>query len=139
MNHIKQQYLNLFKVLKYLLLLLIVTIISCKSEDTLQLITNGVSNYEIVFNGEANESEYKATEVLKTYIDKISNANIPIVDESSQNSQLKKIYVGNFSKESLIADELLIKVENDNLYISGGSDLAIQNAVYRVSRKLFKL
>jgi len=122
--------MRIFKVITFLIVFSVFFLNSCNNKKELQLVTNGISNYEIVFNGEANESQYKAAEVLKTYIDKISNTNISIVEESSQNSELKKIYVGNFSKESLIADEILIKVENDNLFISGGSDLAIQNAVY---------
>ena len=115
--------------IKSLFLFVVLVISSCNKNKSLQIVKNGISNYEIVFLGEATESQYKSAELLKTYIDKISGANILIVDESSQNIDKQKIYVGNILRESLKKDELSIKTNEKNLIISGGSDEAIQNAV----------
>ena len=83
-------------------ILLSIFLISC-SNGNIELTTNGKSNYEIVFPGNATESQYKSAEILKNYIDKISGVNIPIVDESSQNTAMHKIYVGNVNDQTLNA------------------------------------
>jgi len=110
-------------------ILLMANLFSCTNEDKLTLIKDGVSNYEIVFLGNAAESQYKSAELLKTYIDKISGADISIVDENSQNVDKKKIYIGNITGETLKINELSINADKQNLIISGGSDEAIRNAV----------
>ena len=79
--------------------------------------------------GDATKSQYQSAELLKKYIDKISGADIVIVDESSQNIDKQKIYIVNVTGESLKNDEISIKVEKQNLIITGSSDEAIRNAV----------
>ena len=102
---------------------------SCNRNKSLQLVSNSVSNYEIVYVGNETKSLYKPAELLKTYIDKISDTDIAIVDENSQNIDKKKIFIGKIATDSLQKYELLINVEGQNLIISGGSDEAIQHAV----------
>ncbi len=102
---------------------------SCSNKTSLEIVTNGVSNYEIVFMGNANESQYKSAALLKTYIDKISATDITIIDESSQSIDKRKIYVGNISNEYLKKEEIAIQTTDQNIFISGGSNEALQNAV----------
>ncbi len=102
---------------------------SCNKNNSLQIVKNEVSNYEIVLLGNEVESQNKSAELLKKYIDKISGADIVIVDESSQNIDKQKIYIVNVTGESLKNDEISIKVEKQNLIITGSSDEAIRNAV----------
>jgi hypothetical protein len=123
-------FLNKKKLNTYLILILSITVFYSCTNNSVILVDNGVSNYEIVFMDSATESQYKSAELLKTYIDKISGSNIIIVDESSQNIDKKKIYIGNINNEFLNPNELSILIDEQNLFISGGSDNAIQNAVY---------
>lgn len=102
---------------------------SCTNSNVV-LVEKGVSNYEIVSMDNAPESQNESAKLLKTYIDKISGSNISIVDESSQSIDKKKIYIGNINNESLDPHELSIMIDKQNLFISGGSDDAIQNAVF---------
>ncbi|MDH5415267.1 MAG: hypothetical protein OEW87_14110, partial [Flavobacteriaceae bacterium] len=102
---------------------------SCNKNRTFQIVSNSVSNYEIVYVGNVTESLYKPAELLKTYIDKISGSNITIVDENSQNIDKKKIFVGKTASNSLQKNELSINVDGQNLIISGGSEEAVQHAV----------
>lgn len=116
-------------LIKILFLFVVFILSSCNKNKSLQIVKNGVSNYEIVLLGNEAESQYKSAELLKTYIDKISGADISIVDENSQNIDKQKIFIGKITTDSLHKHELSINVEEQNLIISGGSDQATQHAV----------
>lgn len=116
-------------LIKILFLFVVLILSSCNKNKSLQIVKNGVSNYEIVLLGNEAESQYKSAELLKTYIDKISGADISIVDENSQNIDKQKIFIGKITTGSLHKHELSINVEEQNLIISGGSDQATQHAV----------
>ena len=118
------------KISLSLVLMLTGLLISSCSKNGLHLIENGTSEYEIVHAGEATRSQVKSAEVLQSYLHKISGSTLSIVDESSQNEGGHKIYIGNFKQESLDEHGLSISEQDGNLYISGGSDKAINNAVY---------
>ena len=107
---------------------------SC-SDNSLRLVEKGQSDYEIVFRGNATESGYKSAEVLQSYIEKISGAKLAIVDENSQSADLHKIYVGQKNDLKLEEHQVTIKSENKNLFILGGSDAAVNNAVYEFLEK----
>lgn len=102
---------------------------SC-STDELTLIKNGSSAYEIVFIDSATQSQYSSAETLRQYLNQIGNVKLDIVDESSQTIGKKKIYIGNIKEEDLQPHEVRIKTENENVFISGGSDRALKNAVF---------
>jgi hypothetical protein len=110
-------------------LILILCLTSCSSDEII-LTENGKSSYEIVHLGTASESEYKAALTLQEYVFKISGAELPIVDKSSQTADSPKIYVGNIREEKLQPQEISIKTTDKNLYVSGGSGEAVQNAVF---------
>lgn len=102
---------------------------SCLS-DKLVIADNGVSNYEIVFMGEATESEYTSAELLQDYLQQISGTNLPIVDESSQTQGKHKIYLGNIQEEQLDPHRIVIRSEGKNLFIYGQSDRDTRYAVF---------
>ena len=112
-----------------ILVLLVFFYTSC-SDKTMNLVENGQSDYEIVFMGDETEGQYKSAEVLQTYIEKISGAKLAIVDENSQRPDKHKIYIGQNKNLELDEHQVNIKSENKNLFISGGSDAAVNNAVY---------
>lgn len=114
------------------LLILAVILTSCNRgvEGRLVIAENGKSNYEIVFLGNASESQYKSAVELSQYIEKISGAEINIIDESSQWSDKKKIYLGSIKETDLGIEHISIHEENGNIYLLGQSDTAIRNVVY---------
>ena len=61
-------------LIKILFLFVVLILSSCNKNKSLQIVKNGVSNYEIVLLGNEAESQYKSSELLKTYIDKIMHA-----------------------------------------------------------------
>ncbi|WP_117880547.1 DUF4838 domain-containing protein [Aureibaculum luteum] len=103
--------------------------ISC-SDSNIKLTTNGTTAYEIVYIGKTSESVYQSAAILKKYIDKIAGTDIKLVDEGSQNKKSHKVYVGGLNDLSLTPHEVSIQLKDKNIFISGGSDNALQNAVY---------
>ncbi len=102
---------------------------SC-SGNTLKLVENGKSDYEVVVRGDATESAYRSAELLCSYIKMISGAELSIVDEGSQSAGKGKVYVGDIDGEELNEHQVRIKVSKGDLFIGGGSDAALNNAVY---------
>jgi hypothetical protein len=102
---------------------------SCQDKD-ITLINNKEVNCEIVFLGEASKHNYQSAEILQKYLQKIADVKIELTDKSSQNKTKHKIYVGNVLDEDLLEHEIQIKTDNQNVYIAGGSDNALRNAVY---------
>ncbi len=117
-----------------ILVLLVFFYTSC-SDKTMNLVENGQSDYEIVFTGDVAGRQYKSAEVLQLYIEKISGAKLAIVDENSQSADKHKIYVGQKNDLELDGHQVNIKSENKDLFISGGSDAAVNNAVYEFLEK----
>ena len=102
--------MGITKIFNFVFSFFIVLLISCQPNNKLELTKNGVSKYEIVHIGIATESQYKSAEILQTYIQKISNIKLSIVDESSQNGKKHKIYIGKITDEDL--DPQQIKANN---------------------------
>jgi len=100
---------------------------SCNNSNKLQLVTNGESNYEIVIKSDASKVVNEYSRVLQNYIEKISTAKIPIVVEENQSENNQQLFV---QIGSIDENGLTIKSDDADIYISGGSDLAIQNAIY---------
>ena len=100
---------------------------SCTKNDVIKIVNVGKSNYEIVLNNEASEDEEFAVKELQNYLKKIASVELAIVDVSSQSNSKNKIFV---KKETFDKNKIVIKVEGDNLIISGGSGDALKNAVY---------
>jgi len=126
----KQQAILNKGISVYMVYLFVMTVMSCAPKSTLELAIDGTSDYEIIFIGEVTRSQYESAEILQNYIHKISQVKLPIVDESSQNLNRKKIYIGNVNGDDLEKDQINIKAENNNLFINGGSDESIRDAVY---------
>ncbi|MCP4975391.1 MAG: DUF4838 domain-containing protein [Maribacter sp.] len=121
-------------ILVPILALLVFFCTSC-SDKTMNLVENGESDYEIVFTGDATGRQYKSAEVLQTYLEKISGAKLAIVDDNSLNDDKHKIYVGQKNSSELEEHQLAIKAENNDLFILGGSETAVNNAVYEFLEK----
>lgn len=104
-------------------------LVSC-TDDRLQIVENGRSDYEIVFMGEATESQYRSAELLQEYLQKISGVALDMVHESSQDAEKSKIYIGNINGEPLEPHQIVIKSQAKDVFIFGHSDLDTRYAVY---------
>jgi hypothetical protein len=117
-----------------ILLVLLVFWTSC-SNDTLDLVVNKASDYEIVYAGDTSLGHHESAKVLQTYIAMISQAKLPIVSENEQSADKPKIYIGKNSNTELGEHQLQFRSEKNNLFISGGSKAAVNNAVYEFLEK----
>lgn len=117
-----------FRFLTCLLIFSAIFFSSCANSNELQLVTNSVSNYEIVIKSDASQVVKNASEVLQNYIEKISTAKIPIVTEENQSENKQKFFV---QIQNIEKNQLKILGENTSIFIVGGSDSAVENAVYQ--------
>ncbi|MFH6602080.1 DUF4838 domain-containing protein [Maribacter algicola] len=110
----------------------IILLMSCSgfTDSNIIIAENGKTNYEIVLLGEASESQYESAQELGKYIKLISGAELNVTEESSQTDGKGKIYIGRSAKRKLEREQISIRTENGNVYLTGGSDNAIRNAVY---------
>jgi len=98
---------------------------SCNENNAIKIVNAGKSNYEIVVNTMASKEEQFAAKELQNYLKKITSVELEIVTNTSKSK--KQIFVKVAALESA---EIVIKVEENNLVISGGSGTALKNAVY---------
>jgi len=112
---------------KGLLIALLFFFISCSTKDALELVHNGETNYLIVVRKEATEAEKFAATEFQKYVKKISSVSIPIVNETSDLGISPIIKIGT---AQLDPDQIELKVDGNNLILSGGSDQSTLYAVF---------
>lgn len=69
----------------------------------------GKSAYDIVYKRKTYGAQYKSAVELGKYIKLISGAELSIIDEPSQSSDKRKMYVGNFKDAELGHDTITIR------------------------------
>ncbi len=105
--------------------------------DVLNLVVNGVSDYVIVRGENAYISEVTASTELQSYIKQISGVEIPIVTDATAPVE-KEIVVGKtnresegeFNRDELGDDGLVIKSNGQKLFLVGGEQRGTLYSVY---------
>ena len=100
---------------------------SCQENNIIKIVNGGKSNYEIIIDNAASNEEQFAAKELQRYLLKITSVELAIVTDDSQSNSKNKIFV---KEENFEKDKIVIKIENENLIINGGSGDALKNAVY---------
>ncbi len=130
------------KILSMLLALtMILTMLAaCNTDEDvpgLTLVEEGESDYVIVRGENAYISEITAATELQKYLKQITGVEIPIVTDAEK-AQKKEIIVGktnreaegDFDREELGDDGLVIKTTGDKLWLVGGEQRGTLYAVY---------
>jgi hypothetical protein len=91
------------------------------------LVKNGNSNYVIVTNPDATEAATFAVNEFQSYIQEISGVQIPIADPVDKDNSNNRIFI---KTAEIDKHQIEMKVQGDDLYILGGSEEALKNAVY---------
>lgn len=110
------------------LLILGVFLFYACNQPQLVIIDEGISDYEIVFFTSVEDE--KAAYVLQDHIEKITGVQLAVKANDSSLTATKKIVVGTNNRKNLDAQEIIIRTENNTLYLYGGSPLASKYAVY---------
>ena len=105
--------------------------------DVLNLVVDGVSDYVIVRGENAYISEVTASTELQKYLKQISGVEIPIVTDATE-PVAKEIVVGKtnreadgeFDRDELGDDGLVIKTNGKKLFLVGGEQRGTLYAVY---------
>ncbi|MCX3265574.1 DUF4838 domain-containing protein [Pedobacter agri] len=104
-----------------------------QSYAQINLVENAKSNYQIIVSKRATNLERKAADVLKSYIDKISKADLPIVQDHLKAKEFE-IVIGNtnrnHSDEQFDNDGFLIKTAANKIFIYGQNEQATLYGVY---------
>ena len=106
-------------------------------DGTLKLVVDGVSDYVIVRDENAYISEVTASTELQKYLKQISGVEIPIVTDATE-PVAKEIVVGKtnresdgeFNRDELGDDGLVIKSNGHKLFLVGGEQRGTLYAVY---------
>lgn len=106
-------------------------------DGTLKLVVDGVSDYVIVRGENAYISEVTASTELQSYLKQITGVEIPIVTDETP-AVAKEIVVGKtnreaegeFDREELGDDGLVIKSDEHKLFLVGGEQRGTLYAVY---------
>ncbi len=114
-------------------------IISCRNTGQINITDNGRSEYKIVVSSNPVGSDLKAASELQKYIERISGALLPIVDDNSpagtseiiigKNNRIKDADIS-IDFEELGDDGFVIKTAGDKLYIAGGKEKGTLYGVY---------
>jgi len=110
--------------------------------ETLDLVVDGNSEYVIVRGENAYISEITASTELQAYLKKITGVEIPIVTDSAEPVE-KEIVVGKtnreaegeFDREELGDDGLVIKTNGQKLFLVGGEQRGTLYSVYEFLEK----
>jgi len=111
--------------------LILSSLFACFTGD-LTLIQKGSSEYEIVIPHNADSLELIASSELQKYLQMISGIYLEIKNEE-KNLTSKGIFIGNTTRGRSMnaeADEIIIKVSNGDLILSGGDSRSTLYAVY---------
>jgi len=105
--------------------------LSCTSSDIV-IIQKGTSTYNIVLPNGADINEIKAAEEMQYYLKMISGVEVPILKKEMSVTG-PRIFIGNFGNmivRDIKPEEIIFKVQNDDIYIFGGNSKSTLYAVY---------
>jgi len=109
------------------------------TSHTVDLVTDGVSEYVIVRAENASDYEITASTELQAYLKQITGAELPIVTDATA-AVAKEIVIGltnretegQFDRAELINDGFIIKTQNGKLWLIGGSEAGTLFAAYEL-------
>lgn len=114
---------------------------ACMVPGKKALIYHGASDYRIVIDPNATEIDRKAAEELRHYLEAITSARIPIVDDGAFEGD-RLIGIGSAGNASgfpveidwaaLERDGFALKSHGNGLYIAGGNGRGSLNGVYTI-------
>lgn len=105
--------------------------------DTLTLVSEGSTEYVIVYGENATPTEKASALELQSYLKQISGVEVPVVTDTTAPAT-KEIIVGktnresegDFDREELTSDGFVIKTADSKLWLVGGGDRGTIYSVY---------
>ena len=111
--------------LRSILILMLLSVLACNTENKLEIVKNGSSTFEIVIKDNTNLDVKKSALVLQDFIQKSTTIQLPIVTEVGEGKSV--IFVG---LEMINKHQIKITSSDNSVRITGGSSEAVSNAVY---------
>jgi len=115
------------------------------SAQGVTLVNKGKSSYSIVISAQASPSEQRAAQELQRFVEEMSGARLPVVDDSKKvrgpmvllgdSAELKRLEA-NLPFEKLGAEGFVIQTSGRQLIIAGGRQRGTMYGVYTFLDKL---
>ncbi|UJH67454.1 DUF4838 domain-containing protein [Allomuricauda sp. SCSIO 65647] len=101
-------------------------------QKTIQMAENGSTEYTIVIDKSLkNDATISKVAVeLQKYFNEITGANLPIAHEEDFLAATPKIFLGLAQGKNMPEQKIALQTMGNDLMITGGSPIAVQNAVY---------
>jgi len=116
------------KPFNYIFFLLTTLLFACSQNETIVLVENQKSNYQIVIKEDAGELEKKAAHQLQEYIKKSTQAVLPIA--TMANAAKNSIIIETDSSDINNSGYIQFKTKEGNVYINGSDPKHTLYAVY---------
>ena len=118
-----------------MLVFLILMPVAGLATGSLDIGTDGHSDFSICIPHDASVGTRAIAETLRRYLGAVSGADLPVVDSQTASGKTIRLEVGSSAdpdvNTSLYEDEgFRIKTVGDNLYLTAHTERGIQNAVY---------
>lgn len=107
--------------------------VPCMSQENIELITNGSSTYEIAIKEQVSTDLNTPAKTLQSYLHKITSVTLPIVTDSDKDDTRHNIFIR--VENDIDPNQINIKIQGDDLIISGGSKVSVNYAVYEFLEK----
>ncbi len=128
MIYVKFKDQNFRKFKTILLLFLLANIVLSCSNNKLIVADKGTSDFEIITENTPSLKIKESAMILQNYLKKITAIELPIVAKNNANPSKNSIRI---ELDSLLnTNEIKIISVNDDIIISGGSDEAVNNAIF---------
>ncbi len=112
---------------KILTLLTAILLFACSNSKELKIVEKNKSDYKIFVENKGDKETMKSALILQNYIQKITNAKLPICDSKDENSKLIELKIKTQKKKD---DYVAYGVASDNVYIKANSPTCLVYAVY---------
>jgi hypothetical protein len=119
---------------KSFIILVLATLFAC-TQNNITIVKNNQTNYEIVVPGNADSTVVKAAHEFQSTLDKMSGVKIQITNENSADTKRKKVFIGGKNGDAPSPHSVMIKNEDENIIITGGSPQSVLYAVYEFLEK----
>ncbi|MBC9933170.1 DUF4838 domain-containing protein [Chitinophaga qingshengii] len=129
----------------YLLYMMTLFGYGCQSlTGDIALVSGGKSNYVIVLPTEGGKNDQHAADVLKSYVQQLSGATLPIIKENAYKDKTQPaIFIGrtdhaaNINTGKIKPEGFMLATDARDLYIIGGSGKGVVYGVYTLLEQYF--
>ncbi|MFS4418166.1 DUF4838 domain-containing protein [Maribacter sp. 2307ULW6-5] len=117
------------RTIRFLICMSLLAVMASCADPGVALTQNGASSHVILLKADASASDRESANTLQHYVQAISGAQLPIVSAPKAPNG-PYVYLNTLTGDSVKPETVHLRTDGDDLYILGGSDEALQHAVF---------